>query len=468
MQEVTLRDLDSRLQKQIENARKAVDKNPTYAVDILSNIVNRNPSCLEARQILRSAQVSASAGKTKGLGKFINKVTSIPFSMTGDSKVKKDPAKAMESAEEMLKANPENATAHKLLGAAAEALELYATAAFAYETLRKYEPGNLENIKSLMSVYIETGKNEEAISVGEIAYRKNPSDDEVQDLIKKASVHQTMDKGKWEEDKSFRDKLKDEEQAQKLELAARAQTGEAGLRAMIDEAKAALEEEPGNMNHYRDLASHYRKLGEYDNALEWLGKSRKLEAGRSDVNLERLEITLKREKMATAITTQEEILQSDPDNAAANAELEKLRSEEHAFRREQAEQLVQRYPNEFGYRFELGELYFEDGEIDASIKELQLALRSPKVRIKALILLGKAYKAKKFYDLAAEQLTIAKSEIPGISEEKKDVLYELGSCFELQGDMDKAIAEFKSLYGADIAYRDVAQKIDDFYTKRND
>lgn len=467
MQEVTLRDLDSRLQKQIENARKAMDKNPTYAVDILTNIVNRNPGCLEARQILRSAQISAMAGKSKGLGKFFNKVTSLPFSLTSDSKVKKDPAKAMEAAEEMLKSNPENAAAHKLLGAGAEALELFGTAAFAYETLRKFEPDNAENTKSLMAVYIEVGKNEEAIRVGEVAYRKNPADDEIQELIKKASVHQTMDKGKWEEDKSFRDKLKDEDEAQKLEQAARAQTGEAGLRMLIEEAIKGLEEEPGNMNHYRDLASHYRKLGEFDNALEWVAKARELEAGRADVNLERLEITLKREKMTAGITAQEEILAADPENAAATAELEKLQAEEHAFRREQAEQLVQRYPNEFGYRFELGELYFEDGEIDASIKELQLALRSPKVRVKALILLGKAYKAKKFFDLAAEQFTIAKSEIPGISDEKKDVLYELGSCYELQGDMDKAIAEFKSLYGSDIAYRDVAQKIDDFYSKRN-
>mgnify|MGYP005717767473 CR=1 FL=1 len=39
MEEVALRDLDTRLQKQIENARKAVDKNPSYAVDILTNIV---------------------------------------------------------------------------------------------------------------------------------------------------------------------------------------------------------------------------------------------------------------------------------------------------------------------------------------------------------------------------------------------------------------------------------------------
>ena len=51
MEEVALKDLDTRLQKQIENARKAVDKNPSYAVDILTNIVARNPACLDARKI---------------------------------------------------------------------------------------------------------------------------------------------------------------------------------------------------------------------------------------------------------------------------------------------------------------------------------------------------------------------------------------------------------------------------------
>jgi lipopolysaccharide biosynthesis regulator YciM len=133
---------------------------------------------------------------------------------------------------------------------------------------------------------------------------------------------------------------------------------------------------------------------------------------------------------------------------------------------EQCEDLVQRYPNEYSYRYELGELYFEDGETDKAIKELQMAQRSPKVRVGALILLGKAYLVKGFHDLAAEQLTTAKSEIPGMTDQKKDVLYELGSAYEQQGDMDKAMIEFKALYGADISYRDVSQKIDDFYSSK--
>lgn len=466
MEEVALKDLDTRLQKQIDNARKAVDKNPSYAVDILTNIVSRHPNCLDARKILRQAQQRATKGKTKGFGGLLSKVASIPFSMGSDSKIKKDPEKAMESAEQMLNSNPENVSGHKILGAAAEELELYGTAAFAYETVRKLEPKNSENVKALMTVLIKTGQSEEAIRIGEAAYRANPSDDEVQALIKKASVEQTMEKGKWEEDKSFRDKLKDEGESQKLEQAGRAKTGETGLRALIDEAKKGVEAEPENMNYYREIASNYRKLGEYDSAMEWVSKARKLEAGRADVNLERLLGTLKREKMQKEIADVEARLESSPDDSAAQAKLEKLRTEERAFRLEQSEDLVQRYPNEYSYRYELGELYFEDGEIDKAIKELQMAQRSPKVRVGALILLGKAYLAKGFHDLAAEQLNTAKSEIPGMNDQKKDVLYQLGSAYEQQGDMDQAMVEFKALYGADIAYRDVAQKIDDFYSKK--
>jgi len=466
MEEVALKDLDTRLQKQIDNARKAVDKNPSYAVDILMNIVSRHPACLEARKILRQAQQRATKGKTKGFGGLLSKVTSIPFSIGSESKIKKDPQKAMDSAEQMLNANPENATGHKILGAAAEELELYSTAVFAYDAVRKLEPKNSENIKSLMQVHIKTGNSEEAIRIGEAAYRANPADDEVQALIKKASVEQTMEKGRWEEDKSFRDKLKDEDESQKLEQAGRAKTGESGLHALIEEAKKGVAEEPGNMNFYRDIAANYRKLGDYDNALEWVGKARALEAGRADVNLERMVGTLKREKMQQAITTVEEQLEATPEDVAAQTQLEKLRAEERAFRMEQCEDLVQRYPNEYSYRYELGELYFEDGETDKAIKELQMAQRSPKVRVGALILLGKAYLVKGFHDLAAEQLTTAKSEIPGMTDQKKDVLYELGSAYEQQGDMDKAMIEFKALYGADISYRDVSQKIDDFYSSK--
>lgn len=466
MKEVALESLDPRLQKQVQNASKAISKNPVYAVDILSNIIQRHPGCLEVRRDLCKAQQRATQNKSGGLSGLMSKVSGFGRSFRAP-KVEKDPQKALEAAEEMLCSNPGNIAAHELLGEAAQALELNETAAFAYEEIYRIEPANTENVKALMEAYILIGKNEEAIRIGEAAYRAKPNDDGIQMLVKKASVEQTVDKGRWNEDESFRDKLKDEDEAQKLEQASRAKTGDAGLRSLIKDALEAVEAESENINLYRDIASNYRKLGEFDNALEWINKARQLDGGKADVNLERTASALQREKMQAAIQAQEAILEKDPENLDAKAALESIRGEAHAMQREQSEHLVQRYPNEFSYRYELGEIYLKDNEIDAAIKELQLAQRSPKVRVQALILLGKAYKQKGFFDLAIEQFGSAKREISGVTDAKKDVLYELGKCYELQGNMDKAIAEYKILYAADIAFRDVAQKIDDFYSKKN-
>lgn len=466
MEEITLDQLDPRYQKQVANANKAISKNPAYAINILANITKREPGCVEVRRSLRQAQQRASTGSKGGLSGLFSKIGGIAKGLGGAS-VDKDPQKAMETAEEMLSADPSNTSGHDLLGKAATALGLHATAAFAYEEFYRMEPANAVNAKNLMRAYIEIGKNEDAIRIGEAAYRANPTDDEIQTLVKKASVQQTVDKGRWEEDESFRDKLKDEEAAQKLEQASRAKTGEEGLRSMIEDAIKEVEAQPGNLNFYRDIAANYRKLGEFDNALEWVNKARELDAGKADVNLERLVVVLQRERMQASIQAQEALLEQDAENAEAKSALESLRKEARTMRLEQAENMVQRYPNEFSYRYELGELYFEDGEVDAAIKELQLAQRSPKVRVQALILLAKAYKAKGILDLAIEQFNSAKSEISGVSDVKKDILYELGTCYEQQGDMEKAMIEFKSLYSADIAYRDVSEKIEAFYAKKN-
>jgi tetratricopeptide (TPR) repeat protein len=83
----------------------------------------------------------------------------------------------------------------------------------------------------------------------------------------------------------------------------------------------------------------------------------------------------------------------------------------------------------------------------------------------SILYLGRAYSRKNFHDLAIEQFSLLKNEIQVMDERKKDAIYELGCCFESMGDQDKAIEEFKVVYSADISFRDVADKINAFYSK---
>ena len=107
----------------------------------------------------------------------------------------------------------------------------------------------------------------------------------------------------------------------------------------------------------------------------------------------------------------------------------------------------------------------ELGQTDSAIGQFQQAQKGPQVRVASLVGLGRCFKAKKLFDLAIAQLTAAKKELAQMDDTKKDVIYELGLCFELMGKADAAIGEFKEIYSEDIGFRDVADKINAFYSK---
>ena len=67
------------------------------------------------------------------------------------------------------------------------------------------------------------------------------------------------------------------------------------------------------------------------------------------------------------------------------------------------------------------------------------------------------------YDLAARRFETAIAEKEIFDDEKKEIIYELGSVLEKQGKTEEAINQFKQIYEIDIGYRDVAAKVDAYY-----
>ena len=65
--------------------------------------------------------------------------------------------------------------------------------------------------------------------------------------------------------------------------------------------------------------------------------------------------------------------------------------------------------------------------------------------------------------MAARRFQEAIKEKPVFDEEKKEVLYQLGSVLEKMGKTDEAIEQFKQVYEADISYKDVSAKVDAYY-----
>ncbi|MBU0650894.1 tetratricopeptide repeat protein, partial [bacterium] len=75
------------------------------------------------------------------------------------------------------------------------------------------------------------------------------------------------------------------------------------------------------------------------------------------------------------------------------------------------------------------------------------------------ILLGKCFRNKKIFDLALKQFEQVLGNIKEMNEDKKDVLYTIGTIYEYLGDKEKALSFYKQIYEVDINYQDIKNKL---------
>src|SRR5262249_23743732 len=65
---------------------------------------------------------------------------------------------------------------------------------------------------------------------------------------------------------------------------------------------------------------------------------------------------------------------------------------------------VQRNPTDLGLRYHLGAALLQLEQVDDAIAELQQAIKDPRAKVEALLLLGQAFRKKRLDDLAQNQL----------------------------------------------------------------
>lgn len=464
MPEIPVASLDPRHQRLVENARVALERgNLDYVLEVTSQVLKVAPGCLPVRKLQRVAQIRNTRGRSGGfMARVSSGLSTAPFMFGGG---KKEPAKLLETAEMLLAKDPNNVSALKMLAEAAGALGFPETVAFALDAVREIEPENRNNLLALGEAWLAAGKPNDALKIADDILRSKPTDADAQNLMRKASVAQTVTKHSWDQQSTYRDKLRDESQAVSLEHSAKLVTGDTMTQRLLDEALARVAKEPHNIVHYRSVSQAYRQLGNLEEALAWVRKARQQPTGRTDAALEKQEAELATEVIDQRVKEAEATLAADPTNPQAQAKLESARKELAEFKITEAKRYVERYPNDHSARYSLGALLLELGQVDAAIAQFQQAQKGPQVRVQSLVGLARSFKAKKLYDLAVSQLTTAKGELSTMDDTKKEIVYELGTCFELMGKPDAAIDEFKAIYSEDIGFRDVADKINAFYSK---
>lgn len=466
MDETTVSSLGEREQRQYGNARAAIDRgNHGYAVEICHRLLESSPECLEVRQTLRQAQRREYADRSGMLGKCCWKLAGCFLVMGGRIQLKKAPQKALVIGERVLCMDPYHRMALSLVAHGARVMELNETEAFCLESVCDRNPNSARLLERLCNAWIKVGETDKALNVAERLNRLKPGSTHVQELVKAASVAHSIQKGKWsEKEGDFRSKLKNRGEAESLEKSHRISKGEKTTTSDVNDLIELVHEDPQKLDTYKTLVRSLISKEDYGNAISWLEKASKLPQGEDDPYLRQLrsDLNLKRAEQELYTLKATENDEADNDDKERIEELDKNLN---ALRLDEAKKLVEQFPNDYGQRLNYGELLLKLGNVDGAIQQFQVSQRSPSLKLKSQVLLGRCFVSKKLYDLALEQLSAANESVKVMDSFKKDTLYLMALCYESLGDEEQAIKQFKAIYASDIGFRDVAQKVDAFYRK---
>ena len=462
MPEKNVNDIPREVRPLFTKANDALAReNYDYAIDLLMQVLTRVPEVFEVRKALRKAQ----AGKSgKSSGGFFKKVFSgagaAPQIAKAQMALGKDPAEAMSIAEQILNSDANNSSAHRIIANAAEALQMPQTAVMSLEVLWQQQPKDKDNTIRFSEALGKIGEVKLAERILLDLRAALPNDPDVHQALKNSSAARTLGEGGYQDigkgDGSYRQILRNEDEAKELEQENRVQKTEDTSERLIAEYETRLKTESNNTKLMRSLAELYTQKKQFDRATSYYERIRALDTG-ADAGLDRAisEMTVRK--------LDHEHGQLDvaaPDFAEKSSG---LNAEKLAFQLSESQKRVEKYPTDLAFRFELGTLFFQSGKIGEAISEFQKAQSYPSKRIAAMNGLAQCFAKRKMNDLAAKTLQNAIKEKLVFDEEKKDLIYQLGCVFETMAKKEEAIEQFKLIYESDIGYKDVSAKVDAYY-----
>ena len=466
MAEKSINEVSREVRMLFTKANEAVQReNLDYAITLFNQVLEKEPGFFECRKALRAAQFQKCGGRGGFFKKMWSGAGSSPQVAKAKMALSKNPAEAMAIAEQILNGDPNSSAAHRIIVEAATTLELPHTAVLSYETLSNNSPKDRDLAIAFARALavagdVSEGEQNRGEQILMDLLRETPNDGELNQALKDLSARKTLDQGGYAAleggQGSYRDILKDKQQAVSLEQEKRVVKTEDVAERLIGEYEARLQTEPNNLKLVRQLAELYAQKKQFARSLALYDRVKNSEMG-NDPSLER--------SVADTIVRRfdYQLEQLDPAAADYTEQSAKLQAEKLDFQVTECQKRVEKYPTDLAIRFEMGQLYFQTGKINEAIAEFQKAQQNPHKRLVAMSHLAQCFARKKMFDLAARTLQNAIKEKIVFDDEKKDLVYNLGSVLESMGKKEEAIEQFKLIYEMDAGYKDVAAKMDAFY-----
>ena len=439
-------------------------ENYDYAVDLLMQVLEKEPGFYEGRKALRTAQQRKAGGGKGFFKKALSSASSAPLVAKGQIALRTNPADALNIGEQILNSDPTSTGGHKLIAEAALALSMPKTAVMSFDVLFKNNPKDKNITIQYANVLAEIGQAQLAERILMESQRLNPSDPDLHQALKDLSARKTLNEGGYEAlatgQGSYRDILRNEQEAKSLEQANRVQKTEDQAQNLIDEYEARLKTDPKNVRLLRNIAELYTQKKKFDLALQYYEKITSTDAGASDASIAAAIAQTKSKQFDYQI---EQLDATAPDYTERVAQ---INAEKQTYRIAECQKRVDRNPTDLAIRYEMGVLYFNAGKITEAMAEFQKAKNNPNKKIPSMNYLAQCFARRKMFPLAVSHFQEAIKEKQVFDEEKKDLVYNLGTVFEAMEKKKESIEQLEQIYAVDIGYKDVAAKVDKYYSEQ--
>ena len=322
-------------------------------------------------------------------------------------------------------------------------------------------PDDLTALKELGRLFKEKEEFDKARQYFSHAQKLKPTDAEILQGLKDLSALQTIDRGGWQDQDTFRDKIIDKEKASELEIETRTSKSAEDIEYLIQSTKKQLDSEPENVSLLFKLAGSYKAKGSLVEAKEVYSQILTLKPQNEvalrnieDINIKSLDVDLNKLK---------ESLKTDPENTQIKQKIQEVENKQSLIHFDRIKNQVSKLPNDLALRFKYGMLLKQKGMLNEAISQFQEAVKDPSRRLDSLNIIGECFRDKGMFDLAVAQFKKALTLTGEINEKTKMIIYNLGTAYEKMGKHQEAVGEFKKIYEVDISYKDVAKKIEQAY-----
>lgn len=257
--------------------------------------------------------------------------------------------------------------------------------------------------KKLMQLFAKVGAYNEAVEAGTIAVQLNPADTDLANAVKNFSAQATMSQGGYDnvgEEGGFRKNIRNAAKQKQLQDEEAISKDEGTIERLIERARADLEERPEDPPTIGALAKRLIERGTPKDEKEAYELYKKAYTLTKEFRFRQSADDIKMRAWRRRLMALEKKAFQNPDDQAVQQELESARKDVLEAETKVYAARVEAYPTDMSLKFELGRRYFDQGQFEDAIANLQQAQGEPKLRVRTLHMLAQSFLAMEWGDEA--------------------------------------------------------------------